>query len=114
MREDDRVAVAALEVRRGRHERGTAAQRGHRRTTGQRFVVPLDQLGFVIPGLKLAHRTGAEDDDDVLCLGPEMWRTRRIRTGGVDDRTVRRQQTIETEQARHEKRMETLKAEPAK
>ena len=51
---------------------------GHRRTTGKRFAVPFDEFGFVIPRFELAHRTGAEDDDDVFRLGREMRAAREI------------------------------------
>ena len=58
---------------------------GHRRAAGQWLSVPLDQLGFVIPGLKLTHRPCTEDDDHVLRLGREMRAARCKRPRRVDE-----------------------------
>ena len=72
----------------------------HGRPARQRFAVPLDQLGFVVPGLELTHRAGTEDHDDVLRLSGEMWRSGCVGSGGVDDRAMvlGRQQAVAAEQ----------------
>jgi len=65
---------------------------------GEGLVVPLDELGFVVPGFELADGTGAEDDDDVFCLAREMRLSWGVGASGVDDGSVRCEETIEAEE----------------
>ena len=73
---------------------------GHGGASGQRFVVPLDQLWLVVPGLQLADRACAKDDDDVLRFAWKMRLSRRIGTRRVNDWAVTfgAEQTIDPEQ----------------
>src|SRR5206468_2778877 len=57
-----------------------------------------DQLGLVVPDVKMTQGSRAEDDEDVLCLGRKVRRSRR--TGalggplGPDGRFVLREQAL--------------------
>ena len=62
---------------------------GHRRTTRKRFIIPLDQLGFVVPSLELADGSGAEDHDHVLRLRRVMRPPRRVGIRRIDGRSHR-------------------------
>ena len=71
----------------------------HGRPAGKRLVVPLDEFRFVVPRFELTDRSRAEDDDDSFGFCRKVCWPRSIRTGRIDLRLWRGEQSVIVQQA---------------